>query len=472
MPVFYKPNDGWAADFIPFYWEGEYHLFYLKDYRDKANCGEGTPWFHLGTRDFVHFTDYGEALPRGTEQEQDLYVFTGCVYEHDGLFHIFYTGHNPHLRAAGKPEQAVMHATSRDLITWEKDPANPIFFADFDRYEPHDWRDPFVFWNEEAQEFWMLLAARIKDGPVNRRGVTALAASKDLVSWEVREDFWAPNLYFTHECPDLFRMGDWWYLVYSTFTERMVTHYRMSRSLAGPWIAPTNDTFDGRAFYAAKTASDGERRFVFGWDPSRTDEKDTGWWNWGGNLVVHEVLQQPDGTLTVRAPQTVLDHYAQAAAIAPAPKMGQWNTQDGRLDVDAISSFAWCRLAEMPSCCQLDVTVTFGDNTRGCGVVIRADEGLDRGYLIRLEPGRQRIVFDRFPRPGDEPPIIERPLTLTPGEPVRLRVLVEDTVVVIYANDTVALSTRGYEHTTGSAGVFVSEGNASFSSIALTTASS
>ncbi|MBZ0288496.1 MAG: hypothetical protein K8I30_12840, partial [Anaerolineae bacterium] len=72
---------------------------------------------------------------------------TGC-----SIF--FYTGHNPHFRAAGKPEQAVMHATSPDLVTWTKDPANPILFSDFERYEPHDWRDPFVFWNDEAREWW------------------------------------------------------------------------------------------------------------------------------------------------------------------------------------------------------------------------------------------------------------------------------------------------------------------------------
>ena len=51
--VFYKPSDGWVADVIPFYWDGAYHLFYLKDYReDPAEFGL-VPWFHLVTRDFV-----------------------------------------------------------------------------------------------------------------------------------------------------------------------------------------------------------------------------------------------------------------------------------------------------------------------------------------------------------------------------------------------------------------------------------
>lgn len=462
MTVFYKPADGVAGDFIPFFWQGEYHLFFLKDYRDKANCGEGTPWFHLSTRDFVHFTDHGEALPRGTRDEQDLYVFTGSVFAHDGLFHIFYTGHNPHLRAAGKPEQAIMHATSPDLFTWTKDPANPILFADTVRYEPHDWRDPFIFWNEQTQEFWMLLAARNTHGPKNRRGVTALAASTDLKRWEIRDPFWAPSLYFTHECPDLFRIGPWFYQVYSTFSERMVTHYRMSHSLAGPWRAPANDTFDGRAFYAAKTASDGRRHFAFGWIPTRTDEKDTGSWNWGGALVVHELTQQVDGALTVSAPPEVVAQFSRQLPLTPEPQLGEWAVSGINVQADTQGTFAWCRMGEMPDTCLIETTISLLPETRGCGLVLRADATLDAGYLLRLEPLRQRIVFERFPRPGDEPPIIERPVSLAAGQPATLRVLVEGSIIVAYINDQVALSTRGYEHTQGDFGLFVSEGAASF----------
>ncbi|MBI1281035.1 MAG: DUF4975 domain-containing protein [Anaerolineaceae bacterium] len=467
MSLFFKPDDGWAGDFIPFYWKGEYHLFYLKDYRDKVNHGEGTPWFHVSTRDFVHFVNHGEALPRGTEHEQDLYVFTGCVYEHDGLFHIFYTGHNPHFRAAGKPEQAVMHATSFDLITWQKDPANPILFAIGERYEPHDWRDPFVFWNDDAQEFWMLLAARNKSGPGIRRGVTALATSKDLKSWTTQETFWSPDLYFTHECPDLFRWGDWWYLVYSTFSERMITHYRMSKSLNGPWTAPTNDSFDGRAFYAAKTTSDGKRRFAFGWDPTRTGETDTGSWNWGGSLVVHEVFQQSDGSLTVTAPAEVINQFTTSGAKTPVPQIGVWDVQNNNLTTETHGAFAWCGLGEMPSPCYIEATVRFWDDTRSFGLALQTDKAFDAGYLVRFEPGRQRMVFERFPRPGDEPPIIERPLNLNSSRSVKVQVLVEGSVIVIYVDDAVALSTRGYEHQTGDFGIFVSEGKAAFSDISL-----
>lgn len=62
--LFYKPEDGWLADVIPFYEDGEFKLLYLKDWRDREGHGEGTPWFLLGTRDFIHYKEYGEVLPR------------------------------------------------------------------------------------------------------------------------------------------------------------------------------------------------------------------------------------------------------------------------------------------------------------------------------------------------------------------------------------------------------------------------
>ncbi len=97
------------------------------------------------TADFIEFEEYGEVLPRGSQDEQDLYVYTGSVYkERQGKYHIFYTGHNPHFRAQGKPQQAVMHAVSHNLIDWIKVPEDR-FYAPTDQYEMHDWRDPFVF---------------------------------------------------------------------------------------------------------------------------------------------------------------------------------------------------------------------------------------------------------------------------------------------------------------------------------------
>jgi len=473
MGIFYRPDDGVAADFIPFYWQGDYHLFYLKDYRDIPGHGEGTPYWHIVTRDFVHFEDWGEALARGPQDAQDLMVSTGCVLERDGIFHIFYTGQNHHFKALGWPTQGGMHATSRDLRAWTKED-EPVFYAPTDRYEKDDWRDPFVFWNEEAGEYWMLLAARVKEGPDRLRGCTAVAASRDLVHWEVRPTFWAPDLYFTHECPDLFRIGEWWYLVYSTFSERSVTHYRMSRTLQGPWLAPANDTFDGRAFYAAKSAANDQgRRFMFGWLPTREGETDSGKWQWGGELVVHEVVQRADGALAVRPPDTVLAAFGRPIAPAPPrPILGAWQAEHSdALAASAVGRNAVVSLGAMPDECLIETRLTFQGATGVYGLYLRGDPAYDSYYQVRLEPANRRMVIDRWPRPGDEPFILERPLDLAEGQPVTLKVIASGTNLVAYSSgderEWTALSCRMYDHRRGEWGLFAAEGEARFARLRL-----
>lgn len=468
MTIFFKPSDGWAGDFIPFYWQGEYHLFYLKDYRDKVNHGEGTPWFHIGTQDFVHFADYGEAIPRGRVDEQDLYIFTGCAMEKDGVFHIFYTGHNPHFEAQGKPVQAVMHAVSDDLYTWRKVPQD-TFYAPADRYEPHDWRDPFVFWDDEAGEFCMLLAARLKAGPSRRRGCTALCSSTDLARWHVCEPLWTPALYYTHECPDVFRMGDWWYLVFSEFSEACVTRYRMSRSLHGPWLAPANDTFDGRAFYAAKTAANGERRFLFGWNPTREGETDDGRWQWGGHMVVHQLRQQSDGTLTIDMPAAVRQAMRIPQPVAFTAGVGAFAAKGASVQLDSPHAFSCAAAGALPAACRITARVTFAEGARNFGLMLRTSDDFEAGYTIRFEPAMQRMAFDLWPRAGDKPAMceLERPIRLQAGVPLDIEVLIDGTVCEVYAGGTVAMSARLYNHPSGQWGVFAGEGDVRFEQVSL-----
>lgn len=123
----------------------------------------------------------------------------------------------------------------------------------------------------------MLLAAR-GNGATERNGCVALCVSDDLAHWEYRRPLYALRTHQgAYECPDFFKMGDWYYLVYSSYTDGFSTYYRMSRFPKGPWLKPRVDTFDGRAFYAAKTGTDGKDRFIYGWNPTR-GENGCGFW--------------------------------------------------------------------------------------------------------------------------------------------------------------------------------------------------
>lgn len=471
-PVFYRPNEGVCADFIPFFDEGEFKLFYLRDFKNEEKYGKGTPWYLITTKDFIDFADIGVVIPRGESDEQDAWVFTGCVIKAKGQYHIFYTGHSPEKRAVGLPEQLVMHAVSDDLVKWVKLPED-TFGAPQDQYDMHDWRDPFVFYNTEAEEYWMLLAARFKNGaPTRRRGCTALCASKDLKSWEVRKPFWEPNSYFTHECPDLFKMGEWWYLIFSEFNDSHVTRYIMSKSLNGPWIVPKNDAFDTRAFYAGKTASDGVNRYIFGWNPTKVGETDFGNWEWGGALVVHQLVQMPDGTLNVKVPQAVNNLFNNVIQQNLTQVFGKnVFVKDDTVSIRASDSFACAMFDDMPIQCKIEAKFKYDGGSKELGIILRADEEVESCYYIEFQPCKNRVVLDKWPRPWDMPYLtgMERPLVLSEGEENRIKIFADDTVGILYVNDEIALNFRMYDNKIGRFGVFAQNAQVEFYDIKIIT---
>lgn len=431
MSYFFKPQIGICADFIPFFENGTYYLFYLKDYRDVKTHGEGTPWCLVTTKDFVTFEEHGEILPRGGIDDQDLYVYTGSVIHAEGQYHIFYTGHNPYFRAAGKPEEAIMHAVSNDLLHWIKKPED-TFFAPTESYEPHDWRDPFVFFDEESQEYHMLLAARCKEGIPRRRGVTALCASKDLKEWHSMQPMWTPARFVTHECPDLFQMGEWYYLLYSEFSEEKVTRYCMSRSLDGPWISPVDDRFDGSAYYAAKSAGDKKHRCLFGWIPSRCNDSDDGEWQWGGHLCTYELLQRADGTLYTCLPQEIVQ-----SAISKG------ELQRGECSIDASQMMKAQKCGEMPECGLLDITLT-GDCSE-IVISVLTDGELNKGHHLKLDFARGTMCWDQWPRNGEVSfiPGLARIISST-KESHHLQLLWTETALCACLDGETTLCTRAY----------------------------
>ncbi len=240
--------------------------------------------------------------------------------------------------------------------------------------------------------------------------------------------FYAPNQYITHECPDLFRIGDWWYLIFSEYSDLVATRYRMSRSLKGPWLTPTQDTFDGHAFYAAKTASDGKDRFIFGWNPTKSDNKDSGGWNWGGNLVVHQIIQQPNGELTVRVPDTVRKAFHKP--VFPAFKTAEGKTIAGNKEIEIKSDGMFNAIAagKMPATCRISTSIVFAKAPRELGCMLRCSDDLEKCYYIRLEPGKNRLVFDMWPRKiseNNQMIELERYVELKAGSPVSMEIFID-----------------------------------------------
>ena len=457
--LFYKPQGCWLGDVIPFYEDGKYYLFFLKDPRDSDVKVDHTTWDLLITEDFVHYDHKGVAVPIGTEKEPDNCVYTGSVFkEAQGKYHLFYTAHNnhnPEFAKEGKPFQLIMHAVSGNLIDWQKKPEY-CFGSDGKHYEVWDWRDPFVYYNKEERRYNMLLAARKNPSSFRRGGLVLRCWSRDLDTWQIGLPMYEPDMYLTHECPDLFKINDWWYLAYSTFTDKFLTHYRMSRFMNGPWTASDIDTWDARGWYAAKTAGDGNKRFGFGWVPTKEGCDDFGSYEWGGNLVVHELVQQADGTLLARIPDSVYAAYGAGKKPAVARFEGAAWVSDHTIVVDGSERMSYAVFEELPKQCMIECEIDFERPIRSFGIDLNASENLDDGYFFKLEPFYNRLIMDMWPRKnpggiqhglgGDIPYQIEleRPLEMTRTSHANVRLLIEDDIAVIYVNDTTPMCARLY----------------------------
>ncbi|MCI5647983.1 MAG: beta-fructofuranosidase [Fusicatenibacter sp.] len=467
--LWYKPEQAWVGDLIPYWENGTYYAFYLHDprIRDKEYAEE-TTWHLVTTKDFVHLDNKGEAIRRGGDDRPNKNAYTGSVLrDQDGLCHAFYTAYNADIKINGKSVQSVMQAVGSDpehLETVE----DFLFTADGVLYEEFDWRDPYVFWNEQEECYYMLLAARKKGGGKLRGGCIALCKSQDLFHWTYERPFYQPEMYITMECPEVFRMGEYWYLVFSTFSDRFTTHYRMAKSLHGPWIIPKDDVFDTRANYAIKTASDGRNRYAFGWIASKYGNCDFGPWEWGGTMVFHEIVQEAKtGLLKIKPIPGVKDFYTQTEEKKPVTVYhGSVKEKEGMLELRSETLGA-ALYPVCGDCFSLELCFKV-EKAHEFGIVLHADDRMETGYFLRMDPQRQEAAWDQWPRAeqgfyqwqikGDVPCQIETARHLPDTAEFHMLILREEDICVVYINDEIALSTRMYDHKGGYAGIYVVQG--------------
>ena len=469
MSIFHRPENAVLGDVIPFYDEGVFKPFYLRNFRHNRDKDHQDSWVMLATTDHVHFTEHDTNIVGGT----------GSVIKVDGVYHMFYCTFRQY------PERNyINHAISYDLDTWTPIPEDD-FRSDDNIYSPTHWRDPFVFWNEEEGCWWMVLAAQ-KSGATQRQGCVGLMKSDDLHKWRYCEPLYAPmNSNCAFECPDLFKWGDWWYLIYSSCSDPFQTVYRMSKTLEGPWIKPVIDTFDSRCFYAAKTGTDGKRRFIYGWNPTReTDERhfdpqeypgqDCNTFDWGGNMIVHELFQNEDGTLRVAPVPEVLAAFGTEKPQQLKPLCGEWTVDGSSASVSVPHSYASLIMDKLPKTCRLSMDVEILADTAQLGVALQVDEEFAQGYYVIVDPWRRRVEYKTSvrmtERGGQMFPYeveMERPLPKETGDRFHVELLIEGPVLEIYVDDRLAMGTRMIDFSGRRWGLFVCDGSARFDNITL-----
>lgn len=478
MALRFRPNDeDIFADSIPYYYNGEYHIFYLRGKEKSTRWPRWkTCWSHIKSTDLVNWEQLPNALEIGEQRFPDGGAcFTGSCIERNGVFHIFYTGYHP-----GHPDgrEQILHATSDDLVHFTKDPGYvPVLAPDGKTYLPgNDWRDPSVFWCEEEQQYWMLITSnRVGQNlPYVRSGITGVAKSPDLTHWTLTDPIYQPLGYPALEVNELYRIGDWWYLMFTTFKGR--TEYRMGRSPYGPWLCPQFPEVDmSTHFYAGKSLFDGKRRLIFGWCGTLMDGIDSPVVQWGGNMLTpRHVRQAGNGELRFEYPNE-FKNQLRLAPVSPQARYGEWNIGEGFIQCDSRHAFSAAVLPNSKGDFALRLKMKCHEGYGKLGVAIHCDERLSQCYYINLDTGKNQLEITHFGY-ADEPhgvsdacPTISRPIVaqgMGSREVEELLIIKKDSVVEIFLDDGVTATLRCAEIPDGDIALFCEYVNASFTDVA------
>ena len=117
--------------------------------------------------------------------------------------------------------------------------------------------------------------------------------------------------------------------------------------------------------------------------------------------------------------------------------------------------------------CELELTIDPGA-ARQCGVQVRTSPAGEESTLLYYDAAAKQLCFDSTHSGIDGRRTLEQaPFSLQDGERLRLRVLIDKSVVEVYANDRQAICRRVYPGRSDSLGValFATGGDARIASV-------
>lgn len=433
--------EGNAVPFDPngaLFWQGRYHLFYI--FQDPDLPHGGHCWGHASSADLVHWQIHPPALvPRPGDPETGIFS-GGAFINRDGIPTLIY--HGVH---AGT---CIATAEDPDLITWRKNPHNPVIpeptpgdpgWGVYNVFDPHAW--------VEGDMTYAILGGQVK--PHDLYDTAYLFRSPDLVHWEYLRPFYNPNPHWTSEeedcaCPDFFRLGDRHILM-------CISHARGARFYVGDYRLGTfvpeahyRLNWPGGSCFAPESLQDDQgRRIFWAWVPGQGKR---------AGLVPQEL-----GVMTL---PRVLSCDAQGALhIAPAPELtvlrGEARSVVG-MTVQAGETMPLPTIHGDALEIELEAQVT--PDARA-GLYVRADpDGAERtAIVVDRRAGTLTIdtrqaslsseVFQRYPIARGTPRDVRQqtaPFELASDGVLRLRIFIDRSILEVYTGGVLCMTQRIY----------------------------
>lgn len=441
-------EEGWVGDVMPYYANGKFEIFFLHDATDLAKyASSGQHAIHKFTsKNVLDFTYNGEMIRYGNNATQDHLIGTGGMVTTGGTSYFYYTGHNGNSNwlsnnnsvwTSTNHREAIMCATSNDLNTWTK--KNNFLIQASNDYSNYDFRDPFVFYNDEFAEYWMLVSTKQAGKGVILVYKTTSPATQQ---WTIRGTLNIEGDFLMLECSDIFKIDDKYYMLFAEdWSTTPGTHYRIANSTAGPWLKPTDgqDMFDGHQFYAARSATDGTNRYAFAWAHRRNNMSDDGTRTWGGNLITHQIYKQPNNKLGVKSPVAVRAYFNSENNAVTIEQTGSVSQVGDSYTLNGSAAKAFLKFDKLSGSTLIKGTIT-PSNTSGTAIIgFNTKTDNSSSYLIKIEPSQNRIAAYNN---GSE--VTRVPFTFQSAKSYNFSIVVDGSVVVLYLNDEIALTNRIY----------------------------
>jgi hypothetical protein len=346
--------------------DGTFHVFFLSDRRHGGSKWglQALPWGHISTKDFVHWEEH--PCPLDITEPWECCLGTGSLAYHDGLYYLFYIKHDRRACFSDNPNygDAVFVATSKDCIHFKKE-FRPLFVPG--HFGTND-INPDIYRDETDGSFILSLSN------------WKVLKSKDLKHWEVRPNISTPQWWV---CTSYFRWNDWYYFNSCGF-------YWMSKK-------PIEDSTAEWKWAPQQTINDGIRvpkmdkfkgRFISaGFTPSPPETY------YGGELLVRELVQEPDGMLGSKWIKEMIPASGSPMKLPFEATIGKASVQEGMIDVSSSDDFAVGTLKGVPQNVRITLRVKPKAGTKHFGLCFRGAGDYTSGCELQFEPGRNRVQF-------------------------------------------------------------------------------
>ncbi len=412
--------EGRAMPFDPngaIFWKGQYHLFYI--FQDQR----GHNWGHVSSTDLLHWRHHPTGLVAG--------MFSGnCFLNKDGRPTICY-----HQVGQGN---AMAVSIDDSLNEWEKLASNPIT-PQTEPGDPH--HDKYRSWDPygwlEGETYYAIFGGQRP----------AIAKSKSLGGpWSYVGDLLANTIEGVAidedvSCADFFQIGDKHMLL-------CISHRLGCRYYLGDWkneqFHPTfheKMSWVDNSFFAPESLLDDKgRRIMWAWifdGPAFATRMDYGW---SGTMSLPRVLSlSGEGMLQMSPPEEMsLLRYNKRQL------SGLVVEADSELTLEDISGNSM----------ELSLEITAVDAGQ-YGVKVCCSPDGEEQTRVYYDAATKKLTIDtsRSSLAEGAKSVEGGPLGLKAGEPLKLRVFVDKSVVEVFANDRQAVMRRIYPSRPDSLGV-------------------